>query len=127
MTNTETAAQVEVPPGFFEEIAAQLQSGSAEEISEVVISTCISRGILHPDLEETPDDELRAEEMREVFELLTAVTAAVSGGTLVPSGKPFTDIMDPEMERVWESFADDSADPETAEKVEALIHGVGSV
>lgn len=123
MTSTESTPPpaIAVPEGFFDEIAAQLESESAEEISEVVIGTCISRGILHPDLEEDPDDELRAEEMREVFGLLRVVTDAVADGTIVPSRVKFADAMDPDMEQAWDVFTDAAADPQSAEQVAQMI------
>lgn len=126
MTSTAPPAPthpVEAPEGFFDEIAAQLDTESAEEIAEAVIGTCISRGILHPELEEEPDDELRAEEMREVFGLLTLVTDAVADGTIVPRRLRFLDSMDPRMEEAWESFTDAAADPESATATARLING----
>ena len=74
----------EVPEGFFDEIAASLQTESASEIAEVVITACTGRGILHPELEEDPDTQQRADELHEVFSLLAAVTDAVADGTIVP-------------------------------------------
>lgn len=123
MTSTESTPPpvTAVPEGFFDEIAAQLESESAEEISEVVIGTCISRGILHPDLEDNPDDELRAEELREVFGLLAVVTDAVADGTIVPRRVQFADTMDPAMEQAWDAFTDAAADPESAEQVAQMI------
>ncbi|MDB2196244.1 hypothetical protein [Mycobacteroides abscessus] len=121
MTSIESTPPLAVPEGFFDEIASQLESESAEEISEVVIGTCISRGILHPDLEDEPDDELRAEEMREVFGLLELVTAAVADGTIVPKRVRFADTMDPEMEQAWDAFTEAATDPEDAEAVAKMI------
>lgn len=115
-----------VPPGFFDEVAAQLQTETAEEISEVVISTCISRGILHSELEEEPDDELRSQEMEEVFSLVGAVTAAVADGTIVPQGTRFIDTMDSDMEQAWDSFTDAAADPAAAAAAAAMMQ-TGSI
>lgn len=121
MTSTESTPPLEVPEGFFDEIAAQLESESAEEISEVVIGACISRGILHPDLEDEPDDELRAEEMREVFGLLTAVTDAVADGRIVPKRVQFADTMDPAMEQAWDAFTEAAGDPTDSEAVAKML------
>ena len=66
-TTPDTSPDFPVPEGFFEEIAAALRTETAEDIAETVIAACISRGIVHPDLEEDPDDELRAVQMGEVF------------------------------------------------------------
>ncbi len=123
MTSTESTPfrRITVPEGFFEEIAAQLETESASEISDVVIGTCISRGILHPDLEDEPDDELRAEEMGEVFGLLEAVTEAVADGTIVPRRVQFTDTMDPNLEKVWDVFTESAADPEASAEVARML------
>ncbi|MEN4461015.1 hypothetical protein ABFV47_27510 [Mycolicibacterium fortuitum] len=104
-----------IPDGFFDEIAAALETETAEEISEAVIAACTGRGILHPELEEDPDDELRAEEITEVFALLAAVTAAVADGTIIPSRVRPCDEVDRAMAAAWENFAADAADVGTAE------------
>lgn len=113
-TIPDTPRQPQVPAGFFEEIAVQLQTETAEDVSEAVIATCISRGILHPDLEDDPEDELRAAQMGEVFALVAAVSAAVADGTIVPSGVRFFDTLDADMEQAWEDFTDSAGDPEAA-------------
>ena len=72
-TTPDTSPDYPVPEGFFDEIAAALRTETAEDIAETVIAACISRGIIHPELEEEPDDELRAVQMGEVFALVGAV------------------------------------------------------
>lgn len=119
-----TADAPAVPEGFFDEIATVLENETAEQIADSVISVCTRRGILHPELEEYPDDELRAEEVREVFDLLAAVTLAVTDGTIAPSGvhvDPGDIELDPEMARVWKSFVEDAADPEAAEAAASML------
>ncbi|KXO90900.1 Uncharacterised protein (plasmid) [Tsukamurella tyrosinosolvens] len=111
-----------VPEGFFDEIELQLASESAEEISDAVIGTCISRGILHPELDYEPDDNLRAEELREVFYLLDEVTAAVADGSIVPRRLRYADQMDPRMERQWDRYTDDAIDPEATRAHHKLAH-----
>ena len=54
----------EVPGGFFAEIAALLETEAAEELADAVITVCNQRGILYPDLEDDPGDELRAGQLR---------------------------------------------------------------
>ncbi|WP_232490807.1 hypothetical protein [Mycobacterium dioxanotrophicus] len=110
-----------IPDGFFDEIAATLETETAEEISEAVIAACTGRGILHPELEEDPDDELRAEEIAEVFALLAEVTAAVADGTIIPSRVRPSDDVDGAMAAAWESFAADAADASTAEVGAAML------
>ena len=123
MTSTASAAppELSIPAGFFDEIAAQLDSEEAEDIADAVISTCISRGILHPELEDDPADELRAQQLREVFGLLGAVTAAVADGTIVPRQFRHIDIMDPDMEQAWEGFTASASDPEAAARTSEMI------
>ncbi|KMV17652.1 hypothetical protein ACT17_15375 [Mycolicibacterium conceptionense] len=123
MTSILHQAETEVPEGFFDEIASRLETESAEEIADVVIDTCISRGILHPDLEEEPDDDLRAEEMREVFDLLVAVTAAVADGTIVPRLIRQVDVMDQHLDVAWERFTEAATDPEAAAAVSHMLNG----
>lgn len=120
-TTPATPPEPPVPAGFFDEVAAQLQTETAEEISEVVISTCISRGILHTDLEEDPDDEVRATEMGEVFALVAAVSSAVADGTIIPRGIRFIDTLDPDMAQEWENFTDAAADPHAAAAAAAML------
>lgn len=120
-TTPATPPESPVPDGFFDEVAAQLQTETAEEISEVVISTCISRGILHTDLEEDPDDELRASQMGEVFALVAAVSSAVADGTIIPRGVRFIDMLDPDMAQEWENFTDAAADPQAAAAAAAML------
>jgi len=123
-TGTASSTQrVPVPDGFFAEIATALHTETAEEIADTVIAVCIRRGILHPELEEDPEDELRAEEVREVFGLLAAVTDAVADGTIIPSGVHVTDEMDPDMAAAWEAFVDDAADPQAAAAAAAMLNG----
>lgn len=111
-----------VPEGFFEEIAASLETETAEDIADAVIEACTRRGILHPELEEDPEDELRAEEVREVFALLASVTYAVADGTIVPSRTRVADEVDLDMAKAWESFVDDAADPEAAAASAAMLN-----
>lgn len=111
-TSPDTPPSLQVPEGFFTEIASMLQSETAEEIGDAVITVCISRGILHPELEDEPDDELRAAQMGEVFALVGAVSAAVADGTIVPAGVQIHDTMDADMEQAWEDFTDAAMDPE---------------
>lgn len=113
--------RVEIPEGFFDEVASLLATESAEEVAEIVIAVCISRGILHPELDEDPSDELRAEQIFEVFSLLDAVTAAVSDGRIVPSAVPVAEEMDPEMAALWYGFVADAEDPEAAAAVASMI------
>jgi hypothetical protein len=121
MTTTPATPPQPVPDGFFDEVAAHLQTETAEEISEVVIATCISRGILHTDLEEDPDDELRAVQMGEVFALVAAVSCAVADGTIVPRGVRFIDTLDPGMAQAWEDFTDAAADPQADAAAAAML------
>ena len=115
------APTLEIPGGFFAEIAAMLETEAAEELADAVITVCTRRGILHPELEEDPADELRTEQVREVFVLLDAATHAVSDGTIVPSRVPVEDEMDPDMTALWYGFVDDAADPEAAAEVERML------
>ena len=115
------APTLEIPDGFFAEIAAMLETEAAEELADAVITVCTRRGILHPELEEDPADELRTEQVREVFALLDAAAAAVSDGTIVPSRVPVEDEMDPAMAALWDGFVADAADPEAAAEVERML------
>ena len=115
------APTLEIPGGFFAEIAAMLETEAAEELADAVITVCTRRGILHPELEEDPADELRTEQVREVFVLLDAATHAVSDGTIVPSRVPVADELDPDMAALWYGFVDDAADPEAAAEVERML------
>lgn len=122
----------EVPKGFFEEISALLQTESASEIAEVVITVCTGRGILHPELEEHPDAQLRADELDEVFSLLAAVTDAVADGTIVPRRLRTTENLDSEMAAVWEAFVDAGADADAEDAVQTMLtegkpSGIGGV
>lgn len=110
----------DVPEGFFDEIAASLETEGASDVADAVISVCTRRGILHPELEQEPDDELRAEEIREVFDLLEKVTAAVADGTIVPS-HVHTDEYDPDMAALWEQFTEESVDTAAGDAVASMI------
>lgn len=116
------ACYSEVPEGFFSDVAAQLGGISASEVSEAVIGVCMSRGILHPELEEEPDSQLRADELREVFRLVELSALAVSDGTLVPA-RNAEDWNDADMAGLWARFSEDAADPAVDEKVKALVAG----
>lgn len=128
MPDTDDAVTVPTPPpdsgnvpeGFFEEVAASLETEAASEVAEAVISVCTRRGILHPELEQEPDDELRAEEIRDVFDLLEKVTAAVADGTIVPS-HVHADEYDPDMAALWEQFTEEAVDTDTGEAVASMI------
>lgn len=123
MTQTSTPASpaARIPEGFFAEVAALLDTEAAEEIADAVITVCTRRGLLHPELEDDPGDPLRAEQLREVFALLDAVSAAVADGTIVPSRVQFDDEMDPVMDALWAQFAADAADPQAAAAVEQML------
>jgi hypothetical protein len=116
-----TAPELEIPAGFFDEIAAMLDTETAEEISDAVITVCTRRGILYPELDEDPADELRTEQIREVFGLLGAVTAAVSDGTIVPSLVFPDEELDPRLAALWSGFVSDAVDPQSAAGVEQMI------
>jgi hypothetical protein len=116
-----TAPELEVPEGFFEEIAAMLDTETAEEISDAVITVCTRRGILHPELDEDPADELRTEQIREVFTLLGAVTAAVSDGTIIPSLVFPDEDLNPALAALWDGFVGDAADPAAADAVAQMV------
>lgn len=110
-----------VPEGFLDEVASLLDSETAEEISDAVITVCTRRGILHAELDEDPADELRAEQSREVFALLDVVSRAVADGTVVPQAVLVDEEMDPVMARLWYGFVDDATDPESAAAVSQMI------
>jgi hypothetical protein len=111
----------EIPEGFFDEIASLLETESAEEIADVVISVCTHRGILHPELDEDLADELRTEQVREVFALVDAVTVAVSNGTLVPRRIAVSEEMDPMLARLWFGFVEDAVDLAAADAVAQMV------
>lgn len=114
--------QQEVPEGFFDEVAAMLESEGAEELADAVITVCTRRGILHPELEDDPEDELRAEQVREVFALLDAATSAVADGTIVPGGTSLDDDdFDPAMAILWDDFVVDAMDPKVATAVSNML------
>ena len=115
------APTLEIPDGFFAEIAAMLETDAAEELADAVITVCTRRGILHPELEEDPADELRTEQVREVFALLDAAAAAVTDGTIVPARVPVADELDPAMAALWDGFVAAAADPEAAAEVERML------
>lgn len=110
------------PEGFFDEIGSMLHTESAEEIADAVITVCMRRGILHPELDEDVGDELRTQEIREVFDILSMVTTAVADGRIVPSGVHVDDEIDLDMAAAWESFIDDAADPETAAAAATMLN-----
>jgi len=112
---------LEIPDGFFAAVAAMLDTEAAEELADAVITVCTLRGILHPELDEDPADELRAEQVREVFALLDAAAAAVADGTIVPARVPVADELDPAMAALWDGFVADAADPEAAAEVERML------
>ena len=120
-TTSDASPDFPVPEGFFDEISAALRTETAEDIAETVIAACISRGIVHPELEEDPDDELRAVQMGEVFALVGAVSAAVAAGTIIPAGVRILDTMDPDMELAWEDFTDSASDPEVAQAAAEML------
>ena len=115
------APTLEIPDGFFAEIAAMLETDAAEELADAVITVCTRRGILHPELEEDPADELRTEQVREVFALLDAAAAAVADGTIVPARVPVADELDPAMAALWDGFVAAAADREAAAEVERML------
>ena len=115
------APTLEIPGGFFAEIAAMLETEAAEELADAVITVCTRRGILHPELEEDPADERRTEQVREVFALLDAAAAAVADGTIVPARVPVADELDPAMAALWDGFVAAAADPEAAAEVERML------
>jgi hypothetical protein len=93
---------------------------------------CTGRGILHPELEDEPDTQQRADELHEVFSLLAAVTDAVADGTIVPRRLRTTDQLDPEMAAAWEAFTDAAADGDAEDAVQNMLtegkpNGVGGV
>jgi hypothetical protein len=116
-----TAPELEIPEGFFDEIAAMLDTETAEEISDAVITVCTRRGILHPELDEDPADELRTEQIREVFTLLGAVTAAVSDGTIIPNLVFPDEDLDPALATLWSGFVNAAMDPQSAADVGRMI------
>ena len=131
MTTTPTVPSqpaLDIPEGFFDEVATLLETEAAEDIADAVITVCTRRGILHPELDEDPADELRTEQVREVFVLLDAVTRAVSDGTLAPNLVSVVDEMDPEMAALWYGFSDEANDPEAAASVATMLDtGTASV
>ena len=123
-----TQPPLDIPDGFFDEVATLLETEAAEDIADAVITVCTRRGILHPELDEDPADELRTEQVREVFVLLDAVTRAVSDGTLAPNLVSVVDEMDPEMAALWYGFSDEANDPEAAASVATMLDtGTASV
>jgi len=116
-----TAPELEIPEGFFDEIAAMLDTETAEEISDAVITVCTRRGILHPELDEDPADELRTEQIREVFTLLGAVTAAVSDGTIIPNLVFPDEELDSALAALWSGFVSAAMDPQSAADVGRMI------
>ena len=112
---------LEIPDGFFVAVAAMLETEAAEELADAVITVCTLRGILHPELDEDPADELRGEQVREVFALLDAAAAATADGTIVPARVPVADELDPAMAALWDGFVADAADPEAAAEVERML------
>ncbi|MFA5707540.1 hypothetical protein [Mycolicibacterium sp.] len=117
----QTPYRCAVPDGFFDEVAEALESDTAEDIADAVLAVCTQRGILHPELEEIPDDELRAEEIRDVFSLLGSVTDAVSDGTIVPRRLRVDDELDSSMAQAWQAFTDEAADPEAEAATAAML------
>lgn len=109
----------DVPDGFFDEVSAQLRDLTAEEVSEAVITVCMARGLLHAELEEEPDSELRAEELREVFRLVELTAQAVSDGT-VTAAHSDDEQFDEDMFGLWEGFTDAAADEAVNEQIQAL-------
>lgn len=116
-----TRSPLEVPEGFFAEVSSLLDTEAAEEIADAVILVCTRRGILHPELDEDPADELRAEQIHEVFALLDAVTAAVADGTVVPGQVVVIEEVDPQMAALWSGFVGDAADPVSAAAVTQML------
>lgn len=109
----------DVPAGFFDEVSAQLRGLTAEEVSEAVITVCTSRGLLHPELEEEPDSEMRSDELREVFRLVELTAQAVSDGTVTAAYRD-AEQFDEDMLSLWEGFTDAAADEAVNERIQAL-------
>ena len=111
------------PEGFFDEVAAVLRSESASDVSEAVIAVCTQRGILHPELEQEPDSELRSDELREVFRLVEVVSVAVADGTIIPADVR-EEQFDEGMLTLWEQFIESAADEESEAAVIQMVSGV---
>lgn len=120
-TDTAASPAPEVPGGFLEETATLLHDGSAEEIADAVVTVCVRRGILTPELDEEPADALRAEQLGEVFSLLDTVTAAVTAGGLAPAPVVIDSALDPALAGLWDDFIADAADPEVAAAVDKML------
>lgn len=88
-----------LPKGFLSEVARRLVDGSAEQVSNVTLQVCIERGLLDTDIDAA--DERRADELERVFQILGEVTAAVSDGSVVPSGRRLEEEIDPTMAAIW--------------------------
>lgn len=122
MGETTGPAAARVPDGFFDEVAAQLSTATAEELSDAVITVCLRRGLLTPELaDDDPADEVYAAQVEEVFALVAAATAAVADGTLLPHGEPPADEPDPQLEALWRGFVADAADPQSAAQVDEMV------
>ncbi|MFZ2238070.1 MAG: hypothetical protein WAV90_00850 [Gordonia amarae] len=115
-------AHARVPDGFFNEVAAVLRDETAEAVADAVLQVCTQRGILHPELEQEPGSELRAEEIREVFELVGAVSYAVADGRVIPADVR-EEFFDENMLTLWEGFITDATDDEAAAEAQALSAG----
>ncbi|BBY54184.1 hypothetical protein MKOR_14350 [Mycolicibacillus koreensis] len=111
-----------VPEGFFDEVSAVLRSESAADVSDAVIEVCTQRGILHPELEQEPDSELRSDEIREVFELVEATSYAVADGRVMPADRR-EEQFDEQMLGLWEQFIDDATDEESEQAAAQLASG----
>jgi hypothetical protein len=109
----------DVPDGFFTDVSARLSGVTAEEVSNAVIEVCTARGILHPELDDEPDSEMRADELREVFQLVELSALAVSDGTVVPARRVDHEF-DEAILDLWSKFTDDAADEAVSERVRAL-------
>lgn len=122
MTDTETAAPApQLPDGFLVETATLLTDTTAEQIADAVLTVCLRRGILSPELDEEPADALRAEQLGEVFTLLDAATAAAADGSLVPAPVFVDEELDPDFAPLWEDFLYDAQDETAAAAVEQMI------
>lgn len=120
-TGTTATAAFQLPEGFLAEAATLLTDTTAEEIADAVLTVCLRRGILSPELDEEPADALRAEQLGEVFTLLDAATAAAADGSLVPAAVFVDEELDPDFAPLWEDFLYDAQDETAAAAVEQMI------
>jgi len=122
MTDTDTdTAPAQLPEGFLAETATLLTDTTAEQIADAVLTVCLRRGVLSPELDEEPADALRAEQLGEVFTLLDAATAATADGSLVPARVFVDEELDPDFAALWEDFLYDAQDETAAAAAETMI------